>query len=101
MQRATADGIDVIGYNFWSITDNYEWGDYQARFGLYTVDAVGDPALTRMPTDAVSSYRELIDDGGVGDGYRPVMPPATCSLVDFPSSCLSPAASPGPAAPLE
>ena len=101
VQRAKADGINVIGYNYWSITDNYEWGSYRPRFGLYTVDALTDPALTRRPTDAVATYRDLIAGHGVPAGYRPVKPPAVCSVVDGLASCLSPAKYPGPLAPLE
>ncbi|MFD2474283.1 family 1 glycosylhydrolase [Amycolatopsis silviterrae] len=100
VQRAKADGMKVIGYNYWSITDNYEWGSYQPRFGLYTVDARTDPSLTRRPTDAVAAYRDLIRDGGVPAGYLPVAHPATCSLVDGLNSCLFPARYPGPVAPL-
>ncbi|TDV44944.1 family 1 glycosylhydrolase [Actinophytocola oryzae] len=100
LQRAKADGIDVIGYNYWSITDNYEWGSYRPRFGLYTVDALADPALTRRPTDAVATYRSLIADHGVPNGYLPVGPPAVCSVVDGLDSCLFPARYPGPLAPL-
>ena len=57
IQRARGDGMNVIGYNYWSITDNYEWGSYTPRFGMYTVDVRTDPALTRRPTDAVAAYR--------------------------------------------
>jgi len=39
--RALADGVPVEGYLHWSLWDNYEWGSYQPRFGLITVDAVG------------------------------------------------------------
>jgi beta-glucosidase len=99
VQRAKADGIDVIGYNYWSITDNYEWGSYRPRFGLYTVDALTDPGLTRRPTDAVATYRSLISGHGVPSGYVPVKPPAFCSLVSL-DSCLSPAPYPGPLARL-
>jgi len=99
IQRAKADGINVIGYNYWSITDNYEWGSYRPRFGLYTVDARTDPALTRHPTDAVAAYRALIAGHGVPAGYTPVKPPAVCSLVSL-DSCVSPAPYPGPLAPL-
>jgi beta-glucosidase len=60
MGRAIADGAPVFGYNYWSLTDNYEWGDYTARFGLYTVDVQTDPSLTRRPTDAVDTYRAII-----------------------------------------
>ncbi|QUH02518.1 glycoside hydrolase family 1 protein [Saccharopolyspora erythraea] len=100
VQRAKADGIDVIGYNYWSITDNYEWGSYRPRFGLYTVDALADPALTRRPTDAVGAYRQVIAEGGAPAGHELVQPPALCSLVDPLTSCLAPADPRGPRVPL-
>lgn len=83
MQRAMAEGVRVIGYNYWSLTDNYEWGDYRARFGLYTVDALTDPALARRPTDAVPTYRETIAAGGVPPAYLPVRRPAWCAFADL------------------
>jgi beta-glucosidase len=70
--RAKAEGVDVIGYNYWSLTDNFEWGSYRPRFGLYTVDVLDDPALARKPTDAVRTYREIIAADGLPAGYRPV-----------------------------
>jgi beta-glucosidase len=65
LQRARAEGIDVIGYNVWSLTDNYEWGDYRNRFGLYTVDVEQDRTLRRRPTDGVETYQRLIQQRGV------------------------------------
>jgi beta-glucosidase len=100
VQRAKADGMNVIGYNYWSITDNYEWGSYRPRFGLYTVDAATDPALTRRPTAAVAVYRRIAGTGGVPDGYHLVQGPAPCSLVDPLVSCLRPADPNGPLARL-
>ncbi|WP_433207562.1 family 1 glycosylhydrolase [Nocardia sp. CA-107356] len=94
IQRAKADGMNVIGYNYWSLTDNYEWGSYTPRFGLYTVDVRTDPALTRRPTDAVGAYTQLIATGGVPADYRPTRSPAICFLVDPPASCLPPIAVP-------
>lgn len=96
VQRAKADGMNVIGYNYWSIADNYEWGSYRPRFGLYTVDALTDPSLTRVPTDGVAAYREITARGGVPDGYRPVSVPVTCSLASIPRSCAEPADPNGP-----
>ncbi|MGV9677800.1 glycoside hydrolase family 1 protein [Nocardia sp. NPDC003482] len=90
IQRALADGIPVLGYNYWSITDNYEWGSYTPRFGLYTVDVRTDPTLTRRPTDAVAAYRDIIAARGVPADYRPTRAPAACSLVDAPDSCTDP-----------
>jgi beta-glucosidase len=75
MQRAHADGVDVIGYMVWSLTDNFEWGSYTPRFGLYTVDAMHDPELKRVPTPAVNAYRDVIAGDGVGAAYRPVIRP--------------------------
>ncbi|MBF6328020.1 family 1 glycosylhydrolase [Nocardia transvalensis] len=91
LQRAKADGMNVIGYNYWSITDNYEWGSYTPRFGLYTVDvARGDQELVRRPTDAVEVYASLARSGGVPANYRPTRPPVLCSQVDPPDSCTQP-----------
>ena len=88
--RARADGMNLLGYNYWSLTDNYEWGTYAPRFGLYTVDVESDPALSRRPTDAVAAYRDIIRTGGVPPGYMPSRPAAVCSLIDPPSSCAEP-----------
>ncbi|MEE4023262.1 family 1 glycosylhydrolase [Gordonia sp. PKS22-38] len=90
VQRARGDGIDVIGYNYWSLTDNYEWGSYTPRFGLYTVDVATDPILTRRPTDAVAAYRQITADNGVPATYRPTRPAEFCSLVAAPASCTEP-----------
>ncbi|MGW5113070.1 family 1 glycosylhydrolase [Nocardia sp. NPDC004123] len=95
VQRAKADGINVIGYNYWSITDNYEWGSYSPRFGLYTVDVTTDPTLTRHPTAAVPAYRDIATSGGVPANYLPTRPPALCSIQDLPSSCFNPVTVPG------
>jgi len=38
VQRLRADGVPMIGYLHWSVTDNYEWGTFTPRFGLFTVD---------------------------------------------------------------
>jgi beta-glucosidase len=97
VQRALRDGVKVIGYNYWSLTDNYEWGSYRARFGLYTVDARTDPSLTRRPTDAVATYRSIIANRGVPAGYVPVKRPAWCSIEDPIATCLG--TTPTPPAP--
>jgi beta-glucosidase len=90
LQRAKADGMNLMGYNYWSLTDNYEWGSYKHRFGLYTVDVLNDPTLARVPTDAVEVYKQVIIDQGVKPGFKPRVAPQFCSLVDPPASCLRP-----------
>ncbi|RJP29308.1 MAG: glycoside hydrolase family 1 protein [Actinobacteria bacterium] len=32
------EGISVEAYSFWSLTDNYEWGSFEPRFGLHEYD---------------------------------------------------------------
>ncbi|QIS21944.1 family 1 glycosylhydrolase [Nocardia terpenica] len=86
LQRARMDGMNIIGYNYWSLTDNYEWGSYTPRFGLHTVNVDSDPALTRIPTDAVDAYRGIVAAGGVAPDYLPTRPPVARSYVDPPSS---------------
>jgi beta-glucosidase len=75
VQRARQDGVPVIGYLYWSLTDNYEWGSYAARFGLYTVNVLSDPALRRTATAAVPVYRALIRSRGVAAGFQPTERP--------------------------
>jgi beta-glucosidase len=59
LDRARAEGIDVIGYLYWSLIDNFEWSHgYRGRFGLFTIDFEFDPALTRRPTAAVPLFQE-------------------------------------------
>jgi beta-glucosidase len=59
LDRARAEGVNVIGYLFWSLIDNFEWSHgYDGRFGLYTIDFADDPALRRRPTAAVETFRE-------------------------------------------
>jgi hypothetical protein len=47
-----AAGVPVRAYLHWSLVDNYEWGTYEPRFGLYGLDRA-DPAHVRwLDTDA-------------------------------------------------
>lgn len=38
LHAAITDGIEVVGFLYWSLLDNYEWGSYGPTFGLVSVD---------------------------------------------------------------
>jgi beta-glucosidase len=38
VRRLLQESVPMIGYLHWSLTDNYEWGSYTPRFGLYNLD---------------------------------------------------------------
>ncbi len=55
--RALADGIDVRGYTYWSLLDNFEWAlGYGPRFGLVSVDR---SSFTRTPKPSAAFFGEV------------------------------------------
>jgi beta-glucosidase len=58
LEHCIQNGIDVKGYFYWSLIDNYEWlQGLDARFGLYRVNF---KTLERIPTKAATYYSYLI-----------------------------------------
>ena len=78
--KAKADGMEILGYFYWSLLDNFEWASgYCPRFGLHTVDrATGK----RTPRASVQTYANVARTGMVAkkdiDALPPYGPPATC-----------------------
>ncbi|OIP38840.1 MAG: hypothetical protein AUK47_10915 [Deltaproteobacteria bacterium CG2_30_63_29] len=58
LDESLSQGIDVQGYFHWSLIDNYEWGGFDARFGLYHVDY--GPRAVRTAKPAVARFQSLI-----------------------------------------
>ena len=51
--RASAAGVDIRGYLYWSLLDNFEWAEgYAPRFGLYAVDYVTQARTLRASGEA-------------------------------------------------
>ncbi len=62
LRRATDEGVPVIGYQYWSIMDNFEWAmGYSRRFGLIYVDY---PTGERTFKDSAYDYAEIIKSNG-------------------------------------
>lgn len=36
--KIAAEGVPLLGYLHWSLFDNYEWGTYTPRFGLFSIN---------------------------------------------------------------
>ncbi|HDH97255.1 MAG TPA: glycoside hydrolase family 1 protein, partial [Proteobacteria bacterium] len=47
--RAIKEGINIDGYYHWSLIDNYEWGSFTPRFGIFGV--VYPEGARRLKTD--------------------------------------------------
>lgn len=67
-------GLPVEAYYHWSLVDNYEWGSYEPRFGLFGIDRERGNRLLdtdAMGFDAAGAYRRVIQ--GLRDGDRSVL----------------------------
>lgn len=69
VQRLLNEGVPLIGYMHWSLTDNYEWGSYTPRFGLFPIDftTASDRLIEDHLGDRPSeTYAKLIREIGFG-----------------------------------
>ena len=69
MVKGIKEGLPLKGYFFWSLTDNYEWGSYEPRFGLHEYDFDAGRILDNdgLGTPAGKAYAELIKALQSGD----------------------------------
>jgi beta-glucosidase len=57
LHRAIRQGVDVRGYFYWTLVDNYEWVEgWTTRFGLIALDPV---TQERTPRPSVDLYAEI------------------------------------------
>ena len=62
VKRAAEEGIPVLGYQHWSLMDNFEWvSGYGPRFGLIHVDY---DTQKRTIKDSGYYYSEIIRTNG-------------------------------------
>ena len=62
LKQAMAEGVPVIGYQHWSLMDNFEWAHgYNERFGLVHVDYT---TQKRTIKDSARWYAGVIAENG-------------------------------------
>lgn len=76
---AVAAGVPVRAYLHWSLVDNYEWGSYEPRFGLFGIDRSDSSAVRWLDTDAAGAdaagaFTRIV--AGLRRGDRSVLEPA-------------------------
>jgi len=60
MREAIADGVDVRGYFYWSLLDNFEWAEgFWPRFGLVEVDY---KTMERKIRPSAYAYKKVIEE---------------------------------------
>jgi len=63
VHQAISEGINIRGYFYWSLIDNFEWSDgFGPKFGLYSVDR---QTFARVPRPSASVYAEICKNNGV------------------------------------
>ncbi|XP_021290204.1 beta-glucosidase-like SFR2, chloroplastic isoform X3 [Herrania umbratica] len=61
---AMIKGVPVLGYLFWTISDNWEWADgYGPKFGLVAVDRAND--LARVPRPSYHLFSKVVTTGKI------------------------------------
>uniref|UniRef100_A0A7E4W8J6 Beta-glucosidase n=1 Tax=Panagrellus redivivus TaxID=6233 RepID=A0A7E4W8J6_PANRE len=69
-QAKHVDNVNVIGYTYWSLMDNFEWEDgYNTKFGLHRVD-FKDPGRKRTPKASAHFFGKIIEQLKI-EGFSP------------------------------
>ena len=67
LSRSIAQGVDVRGYFYWSLMDNFEWAEgFPYRSGLYAMDYEKQIAVPRQ--SSVETYRRIIAEHRISHG---------------------------------
>ena len=62
LSKAIEDGVDVRGYFYWSLIDNFEWAEgWTKKFGLYECDLTTQKRTLR---DGSKAYQEIVANSG-------------------------------------
>ena len=63
VHQAINEGVDVRGYFYWSLLDNFEWADgWAPKFGLYKVDR---QTFKRLARPSAKVYAQICKNNQV------------------------------------
>lgn len=62
VSEAIRRGVNVRGFLVWSLMDNYEWGSYEPRFGLFSIDRTTFEAQAKP---SASFFRETVERNSI------------------------------------
>ncbi len=63
IRKAMDEGVDVRGYFYWSLLDNFEWDKgFWPRFGLIGIDY---KTLERKPRPSFYAYKKIAENNGI------------------------------------
>ena len=62
LHEAIRMGVDVKGYFYWSLMDNYEWSSFVPKFGLIDVNF---DTFERKFKDSAYFYRDIVRNNGL------------------------------------
>lgn len=83
LAEAIRMGVDVRGYLYWSLLDNYEWGSFIPKFGLVDVNRESGN-FERTPKPSAYFYRDIIENNGFNQEilrkYLKTMPSLDASI---------------------
>ena len=85
MHKSIEDGIDIRGYFYWSLMDNFEWAEgYSMKFGLYEVDFKTQKRKLRNGSLALKRAidRSEVNDRGYTISIGDVAPDLSLDLID-------------------
>ena len=69
LNLAQSEGVEVMGYIHWTLSDNWEWADgYCPKFGL--VDVERENNLARQPRESFFLYQKIIEQRELSSKLR-------------------------------
>ncbi len=82
--KAVEDGVDLRGYYYWTLVDNFEWAaGWSLRFGLYGLDIASLPCRRhagqggeRVPTISAAVYARIAQANGISRAVLQQVAPA-------------------------